>query len=206
MKKTMMILLIVLVFLTGCATDSGQAPSLLTSAGKIVGGIAGDILGFDLSLPKMKATTSQLFNPKRINKIAILIHGNNNVPKRLIEDEFIRAIMEKGYQIPSRSDMAQIMGELDLQRSGITDSDAAKFGKFLNVPAVLIISVTQYDVYKSGKSQKLKASISARLIDVERSDILWIASASKSTIYVDRGNDLLAQMSESIAMTLPSHI
>ena len=63
--------------------------------------------------------------------------------QRLVKDEFLQVLIEKGYSLVSRSDMASVMKEQTFQRSGVTEDNAAALGKLLNVPAVLVVRITQ---------------------------------------------------------------
>jgi hypothetical protein len=136
-------------------------------------------------------TSERAFNPGKIEKIAVLITQGQvikdrrlKIPERLLEDEFIKALLAKGYRVPSRSDIKQLTNEPDYQRSALSDPDAAKIGKALNVPAVLIVSVTHFSTAKETHdfkaSNELNATLSARLISVERVEVLWINSLSGS--------------------------
>lgn len=152
----------------------------------------------------VESVSSKSFVPDEVSKIATLIQASKNTPQRLIEDKVINILMVKGYQVPSRSDIDSILEEMHLQDSDLTDDAAAEFGKLLNVPAVLIISVTQFEILQSKKGKFLKASMGARLISVEKSEVLWIGSGSNETITLDRGNDLLLDLSKDLAQKIPS--
>jgi hypothetical protein len=143
------------------------------------------------------------FNPQEINKIAVLVMPARNMPTRLIEDEFITSLMRKGYKVPSRSDLEQLMRESKFQRSGLTDGDAARLGKILNVPAVLIVSITEYDVKNSRDYSYVNATMSARLIGVEKTEILWIGT--NSDWHSSRNSNLLlSSLARNIARSIPA--
>ena len=88
------------------------------------------------------------FDPQRLDKIAILVEKGREIPDRMIEDEFISALLRKNYTVAARSDTQAILKEMQFQKSGVTDDDAVKLGKVLNVQAVLIVSVTSLKVNK----------------------------------------------------------
>lgn len=134
---------------------------------------------------------------------------------RLIEDEFISVLLSKGYSIASRSDTESIRDEMKFQRSGLTDKDAAEVGKMLNVPAVLIVSVTQFE----GKSKSYRfsrqtyryyvtrAAMGARLISVEKGEVLWIGSHNDEYRSEDRGGtDALSGLARTIATGFPDRL
>jgi len=143
------------------------------------------------------------FNPQEIPKIAVLVLPARPLPTRMIEDEFITVLIRKGYKVPSRSDLEELMKESKFQRSGLTDSDAARLGKILNVPAVLIVSLTEFDIKTGRDYSYVNATLSARLIGVEKTEILWIGTISDwhST---RNSNYLLTNMARNIARSIPA--
>ena len=126
----------------------------------------------------------------------------------MVEDDFMRELLVKGYQVPSRSDIDTVLKELRLQHSDITDQNAAEIGKILNVPAILIISITQYEKYKyqtdpfSSPQDFARLTLGARLIDVEKSEVLWVGSifGDAQTMYYD---SVLKQCSQKLAESVP---
>ena len=142
------------------------------------------------------------FDPQRLDKIAILVEKGREIPDRMIEDEFISALLGKNYTIAARSDTQAILKEMQFQKSGITDDDAVNLGKVLNVQSVLIVSVTSLKVNK-GKKQ-LECGLDARLIGVERSEVLWIGTHSGSGA-PDSENTLFKKLSAQLADKFPSH-
>lgn len=102
------------------------------------------------------------------------------MPLRFIEDELIMQLMQKGYTLASRHDMEALTREMQFQNSGLTQADAARLGRLLNVPAILLVEVTYLSNNGNAFSgyQPPAASLSARLIQVESGEILWASSAS----------------------------
>jgi hypothetical protein len=101
-----------------------------------------------------------------------------------VEDEFMRAVIEKGYTLAARSDIERILAEQKLQRSDITEKEIARIGRILNVPAVVIVTINAVSTQKyqpiiAVKGQQYystSVSISARLISAESAEVLWISS------------------------------
>ena len=141
------------------------------------------------------------FNTQGLDKIAILVEKGGEIPDRMIEDEFISALLRKDYTIAARSDTQAVLKEMQFQKSGVTDDDAVKLGKVLNVQAVLIVSVTSLKV---NKKKRLECGLDARLIGVERSEMLWIGTHS-GTGEADNENKLLKKLSAQLADSIPSH-
>ena len=139
------------------------------------------------------------FYQKDISKIAILVGKGSVYEKRQIELGALQALMANNYTIASRSDLKALHKELKFQNSGSTDSDSASFGKILNVPAVLVF---KFHLKKGKKKNQFyhtrggDYSLSARLIDVESGEALYIA----------RGIDEdLEKIAFSLAHDIPSY-
>lgn len=123
------------------------------------------------------------------DKIAIVVLSERKyqVPERAIEDQFISGLLGKGYAVASRSDVQTVFQELKFQQSGMTEADAARLGKLLNVPAVLVVAVTQLDSHRNSQGMyNLDAAMGARLLSVEKAEILWINSAAYQPIFVTK--------------------
>lgn len=137
------------------------------------------IAGCTISQP---GVSSSFLNQRMPEKLAVLAQEDHTTPglRRIMEDRFISGLLSKGYAVASRSDMDIILREIQFQRSGLTDADAARIGKMLNVPAVLVVSVTNLQKRYHGGTYSTTASMSARLVSVETAEILWVNSASHS--------------------------
>ncbi len=124
---------------------------------------------------------------------------------RRMEDEFTMEIINKGYSVVSRSDVQRVVQELNFQQnSGLTNGGeraAARIGKILNVPGIVLVGVNnvgerehytpgsssytrnkkgEVSSYSTGPSSMVisSAAVSARLVDVETTDVLWVGQAS----------------------------
>lgn len=185
--------------------------------------------GFSISLPQreeppVNSSSSRTFNPSSIHKVAIVVQPGKEVSQRQIEDEFIAVLFRKGYQVASRSDLEDIMKELNFQNTELTDKDAARIGKMLNVPAVLVVAVTELSVSDhkmtliTAGSQTRRTetryephvSMGARLLSVETGEVLWIAneSAQSKSGYESRSDisfsSYFSFLSERIANAFPA--
>jgi phosphopantetheinyl transferase (holo-ACP synthase) len=113
----------------------------------------------------------------KIDKIAIVevtgrVYGD--AVKNQISNLFTMKLMEKGYKFIERKDIKALLKEHEFQASDLTTKEgAAKAGKFLNVPAVMIIDIPRYS---NGKMD-----MTAKLIDVENGTILWIGNGTGNT-------------------------
>jgi hypothetical protein len=113
----------------------------------------------------------------KLDKVAIIevtgsIYGE--AVKNKMIDMFTMELIKRGYTVIERSKVQSLLKEQQFQSSGVTSSDnAARAGKILNVPAVMLINVPKY------KDDKM--DVTAKLIDVETAEILWIGNGTGST-------------------------
>ncbi len=130
----------------GCASESGESVTMA---------------GFDFS---------------SIAKVGVLdpsgdVYGDT--VKNQIADLFIKELMRKGYHCAVRTEMKKLLDEQDFQSSDVTnESDAARIGKIINVPVVMMINIPKFE----GKME-----VTAKLVRVEDGMILWIGDGSGST-------------------------
>jgi Curli production assembly/transport component CsgG len=174
--------------------------------------------------PPPETSSDSKFNPQSVPKLAVIVAGQQgrgfggfnatqSDQQRLVEDEFVQALMTKGYSIASRSDVEAIVKEQRFQRSGLTESDAARLGKILNVPAVLVVRITEASEQNRfvpggrGQSSELRASLGARLVSVESGSVWWIGKQTGSRMATSRGRlpDLVGDVAKSIANAFPDH-
>jgi hypothetical protein len=112
----------------------------------------------------------------RVSKVAIVDvkSGDLNVAREnQISDWFAMELMKHGYGIVEREQVQTILKEQEFQASDLTSpSQAARAGQILNVPAVVTLSVPEYGN---------KISMTAKMIDVETAEIIWIGEGSART-------------------------
>jgi hypothetical protein len=153
-----------------------------------------------------RSVTSANFSPEKYGRVAVIaIAEQPNVNPGLLrrmEDEFTMEIINKGYSVVSRSDVQRVVQEMKFQNdSGLTDGRAAKLGKILNVPGIVLVGVNnvgerekiipassgyyrdkkgRVSAYSSDADSMIisSAAVSARLIDVQTTDVLWVGQAS----------------------------
>jgi hypothetical protein len=131
--------------------------------------------------------------------------------QRLVEDEFIQIFLGKGYTLVTRTDMQAVVKEQKFQRSGLTEDNAVALGKILNVPAVMIVRVTDYGVESTPNKKDrsttwiARATMGARLISVESGTILWSGKQKLSGRVANRGAapEVLSAVAKSIANAFP---
>jgi len=116
------------------------------------------------------------YNFSTIDKVAIVaVEGtlSSELAKNQIADLFAMELLKKGYAPKERANVAALLMEQGFQASElITEAGAAEAGKILNVPAVLIINVPLFGD---------EIFISAKMVDIEDSSILWLGSGTGKT-------------------------
>lgn len=112
----------------------------------------------------------------KLDKVAVIsVEGvlRGEGAKNQLSDFMVMELLKKGYSPIERSQMQSILKEHEFQASGVTSNeDAARAGRILNVPAVVIMNVPKFEE---------EMSMTVKLIDVEDGSILWIASGTGST-------------------------
>ena len=116
------------------------------------------------------------YNFSQINKVAVIeVAGvvEGDVAKNQIADFFGMELLKKGYAVIERAQVQALLDEQEFQASDLTLSDdAAKAGRILNVPVVLVVNIPKYDE---------DMNMTAKMVDVQDASILWMGSATGST-------------------------
>ncbi len=112
----------------------------------------------------------------KLTKVAVIeVAGvvEGDTAKNQIADFFRMELMKKGYTVVERAQVQTLLDEQDFQASDLTNTeDAAKAGRILNIPVVLVVNIPKYNQ---------DMSMTAKMIDVEDASILWMGSASGTT-------------------------
>jgi hypothetical protein len=104
-------------------------------------------------------------------EVAGVVEGDT--AKNQIADFFGMELLKKGYTVVERAQVQALLDEQDFQASDLTRADdAARAGRILNVPVVLVANIPKYDE---------EMNMTAKMIDVEDASILWMGSASGTT-------------------------
>lgn len=206
-----------LLFVCGC------------SVAKIPAGIVDLTLGTNMSGVNTPPSTTWKANPRastnRFSKVAVYVENLSSTEKnktpanlnRAVEDEFIGSLLQKGYKVASRSDFDRLGVEIKFQKSGKTeqeglpDNQASEFGRMLNVPAVLIVSIHEASTknQNDGSNAYFTASgtVSARLISVDEGEQLGISSYSSYSTVNDRNQVFPTVMAAAkiVAASIPQY-
>ena len=168
--------------------------------------------------PKPRVTLSPLFSKQIYDRIGIYVNDNTRKIKkggiRIVDDEFSRAALERGYTLASRSDIEKILKEINFQHSNISESAIARKAKILNVSGILIVDINRFKkefvpaIYPTREYRgyyKINAAISARLISSEIGEVVWISSY-EGYLRVNRnsdGTETLSAFAYVVASGLP---
>lgn len=164
-----------------------------------------------------ETSTDASFQPKNLAKLAVIAFTeqrrgeSQSDQQRLVEDIFVQSLLGHGHLVVARSDLKAVLTEQDLENSGLTDSNAVAVGKLLNIPAVLVVRITeyalesQYDAGRNTRVQTARATVGARLIDVDTGGIAWQGTHSLSDTVQVKGElvQVLAQVAERLARAFP---
>ncbi len=109
----------------------------------------------------------------QLDKVAVVdVSGAvvGDAAKNQIADFFVMELLKKGFAPVERAQVQALLKEQEFQASEITSAEAAaKAGRILNVPAVLVVNIPNYaDDF----------SITAKMVDVEDGSILWLGTGS----------------------------
>jgi outer membrane lipoprotein SlyB len=139
----------------------------MLSCGLLVGGCASG---------KGESYTRAGYNFGKIEKVAVVdVTGavRGEPVKIQITDYFNMELMKRGFVPVERSQIESLLKEQKFQASDVTTKeDAARVGKILNVPAVVLVNIPKY-----GED----LNMTAKMIDVEDGSILWIGEGTGST-------------------------
>ncbi|HTS17460.1 MAG TPA: hypothetical protein VMP11_07800 [Verrucomicrobiae bacterium] len=138
-----------------CFTTSGQAES---ASSKKLGGST------NAALPQVRAVLMPGFAPTNYDRIAIVCIWPSELKavqagiwEQTIDDEFTPALMQKGYDVPPAD--AQSSGKSG-QGGNSSKPDIAAIGKSLDVPAVMVIDISNIksELYSGPATTKSSAS------------------------------------------------
>lgn len=168
---------------------------------------------------------SPYFRPATLRTLAIYVQDHTgrlggSAALHQVEDEFIRAALNKGYTLAARSDLDRIASEAALQDRGIIENAAAKSARALGVSGVLVVSIDRYDsfdftatsrvgiltVTSNTPKYRTEVSVSARLIDAELGQIVWCAASHDGQTFDSNGSEATVPpyVASAVAGAIPS--
>jgi len=113
----------------------------------------------------------QDYDYSSVQKIAVVdVIGpvGGEAARNQIADFFAMELLKKGYSPIERAQVHVLLKEQEFQASAITsEEDAAKAGRILNVPVVLIVNVPEFGA---------DIQVTAKMVNVEDGSILWMST------------------------------
>ncbi len=215
------IIAVAAVFLGGCAVAKLPLAVVDSVVGSNMSGI---------NTPERAEWSPKNFDPSPYKKISVYTEDltkrrkwdNDERAERILEDTFSGQLLEKGYRLAARSDVSKIRKEIEFQQKGVDgvrqteprgleDNEVARFGKMINVPAVLLVtigdSVVQSSYNGSVTVYEARATVSARLINVESGERVGSSSHSTSMAVRDQEDFIpaIAKAAKVVANSIPQH-
>jgi PBP1b-binding outer membrane lipoprotein LpoB len=110
-------------------------------------------------------------------RVAILPFEYNRELDVKVEDLFEQELMLKGYELVERSKVDAVLKEQQFQQSSLVNQEkVVEVGKILNVNAVVIGKTSELR-----SQEKSEISITAKLVSVKDSSILWSGSGESGS-------------------------
>jgi outer membrane lipoprotein SlyB len=138
------------------------------SLGLLIAAVAGCASG--------ESYTLKGFDFSKVEKVAVLeVTGPvaTEAARNQLGDFFVMELLKKGYVPVERQQVQAILKEQKFESSGATsDEDAARAGRILNVPAVVIINIPEYGEY---------LSMTIKMVETETARIVWMGAGRGST-------------------------
>jgi hypothetical protein len=170
--------------------------------------------------PAPETSLNESFHPHELAKVAVIAFTEvrkrqvQSDQQRLVEDLFVQALLQRGHVVVARSDIKSVLTEQSLATSGLTDSNAAAVGKLLNVPAVLVVRITEYATENQREKRKNsnvrlgQVTVGAQLVSVETGEIWWQGNHTASEVISGNGElpVVLAKVTGRLAMAFPAKI
>lgn len=164
-----------------------------------------------------ETSSDESFRPQELAKLAVIVSTEQrnrqlqSDQQRLVEDMFVQTLLERGHVVVARSDIRSVLKEQAFANSGLTDGNAAAVGKLLNVPAVLVVRITEFlsenqrDAKRNPQVLMARAALGARLVSVETGGIWWQGTHSLSEVVNRKGELLmvLAKVTEKLSRAFP---
>ena len=113
------------------------------------------------------------FNKLKVAVLDVTGQTLSEAARNQIADFFAMELLKRGFAPVERAQVQSLLKEQKFQVSGQTSTDdAARAGRILNVPAVILINIPVYDE---------NISMTAKMVNVEDASIMWAGSGSGST-------------------------
>jgi len=116
-----------------------------------------------------------------------------------VSDLFVTELLRTGrYDLIERSQLSNILGEAEIALSGLTAQQAAQVGKMAGADAVIIGTVSEYEMLAHRGHTLPVVGINVRLIDTNTSRVLWsvdhAAGGSKGSTLAQQSRVVASEM------------
>ncbi len=143
-----------------------------------------------------------------VKKVAVLpFRAATELIGASVSDVFVTELMKGGnYQLIERSQLSGVLGEAEVSLSGLTNGQAAQLGQMAGANAVIIGTVSEYEMmaYK-GRSLPV-VGINVRMIDSTSGRILWsidhARSGSRGTTLAQQSRSVVNEMTTALTREL----
>lgn len=112
---------------------------------------------------------------QRVQRVAVLpFRAATELIGASVSDLFVTELMKTGrYELIERGQLANVLGETDVQLSGLTQGQVIQLGRMAGADAVVVGTVTEYEMAaRSGRTAPV-VGVSVRLVDATTSKVLW---------------------------------
>lgn len=100
-------------------------------------------------------------------------------------------LLRRGVKLAPRSEVQRLLSEVRIQRSGLTEGEAARIGRRVNATQVLVVGLTNCDDNSRYSTIDSVASVQLRLIEVETGNLVAAGTGTS------RGNPVGQVVSEA---------
>lgn len=108
---------------------------------------------------------------RRVAVTEVQVGGGGDAVRNFVGDLFSVELLKKGHNPLERRQVKAILSEQEFQETDFTSPEgAARAGRIRNVGAVLVVNVPEFD--------DESITMTAKLLDVEQADLLWVGSGS----------------------------
>ena len=143
-----------------------------------------------------------------IEKVAILpFRAATELIGASVSDMFVTELMKTGkYQLIERGQLSGVLGETEVSLSGLTSGQAAQLGQMARANAVIIGTVSEYEMMAlKGRSLPV-VGINVRMIDSTTGRILWSIDhakrGSRGTMLAQQARTVVNEMTMALSRQL----
>ena len=146
-----------------------------------LGLVASLLFGCASKPPPPLAPTFNAADYKMVSVVVLLPgeipFGRDGGARAAVDAIMQEALIQKGYTLAERTNIAQIIDEQALQDSGFTKSQTSKLGNAVAAPGQFVVQITSLECIRYGWI----ANVTAKLVDTNKGITLWSKSERAKT-------------------------